>query len=157
MFKKFAVTMATAAMVAASAMTAMAATTTYFYVYENGTFRAARMGQDCVANVAVDENEVTMELQAGSYNIPYGTYAGDYVGTIEEAWIDNDGDGVFGSGDESLLESDVITYNQEELATTVEGSSYANFYIEVKISKVLQDGTMEDFAVKTQDTYVPMQ
>ncbi len=147
MFKKFTVTMATAAMVAASAMTAMAATSTYFYVYENGTFRAARMGQDCVESVEVDGDNVTMNLQSGSY--------GSFTGAITNAWIDNDGDGAYDeSVDESIFDANVITYDQKTLATEVDGTDYANFYIQVSIYRGNSDTPL---MVKTQNTYVPMQ
>ncbi len=149
MFKKFTVTMATAAMVAASAMTAMAATSTYFYVYENGTFRAARMGQDCVKSVEVDGDDVTMSLQAGSYKL--GTI--EFTGEITNAWIDEDEDGVFDEGETSLWNDGVIAYDQSVLSTEIDGEEYANFYIEVTIS--YKNGT--EFAKKTQNTYVPMQ
>lgn len=150
MFKKFAVSMATAAMVAASAMTAMAATTTYFYVYENGTFQAARMGQDCVESVSVDGSEVTMELQAGEYTLGTTTF----TGKITDAWIDRNENGVYDSGDEQIFSDDVITYDQSDLAVAVDGTDYANFYIQVSI----YNGSSETpLMVKTQNTYVPMQ
>lgn len=150
MFKKFTVTMATAAMVAASAMTAMAATSTYFYVYENGTFQAARMGQDCVKSVSVDDNEVTMKLQSGEYTLGTTTF----TGKITNAWIDQNENGVYDSGDEEIFSDDVITYDQSDLAVAVDGTDYANFYIQVSI----YNGSSETpLMVKTQNTYVPMQ
>lgn len=150
MFKKFAVTMATAAMVAASAMTAMAATTTYFYVYENGTFQAARMGQDCVKSVSVNDSEVTMALQAGEYTLGTTTF----TGKITNAWIDQNENGVYDDDDEQIFSDNVITYDQSDLAVNVDGTDYANFYIQVSI----YNGSSETpLMVKTQNTYVPMQ
>lgn len=150
MLKKFAVTMATAAMVAASAMTAMAATN-YFYVYENGTFGLARMGQDCVESVEVDGDKVTMQLQAGEYTLGTTTY----TGKITNAWIDQDGDGVYDEdNDEQIFDTDVITYDQSDLATDVDGTDYANFYIQVSI---YNGNASKPVMVKTQNTYVPMQ
>lgn len=130
-------------MVAASAMTAMAATN-YFYVYENGTFQAARMGQDCVESVEVDGDEVTMYLQEGSY--------GTFTGSITDAWIDSNGNGKKDAGEISLYVKgdNAIIYNQKELKTTINGNDYAEFNIEVSIS-----GSMT--MTKTQHTYVPIQ
>lgn len=130
-------------MVAASAMTAMAATN-YFYVYENGTFGPARMGQDCVESVEVDGDEVTMYLQEGSY--------GTFTGSITDAWIDSNGNGKKDAGEESLYYKDekAIIYDQEALKTTINGNDYAEFNIEVSIS-----GSMT--MTKTQHTYVPIQ
>ncbi len=149
MLKKFAVTMATAAMVAASAMTAMAATN-YFYVYENGTFRAARMGQDCVESVEVDGDDVTMSLQAGSYKL--GTI--EFTGEITNAWVDENGNGTYDADEKLLYDADenAIVYDQSALSTTVDGDSYANFYIQVTIAS--NGVTVME---KTQNTFVPMQ
>ncbi len=146
MFKKFTVTMATAAMVAASAMTAMAATSNYFYVYENGTFRAARMGQDCVESVEVDGDEVTMYLQDGSY--------GSFTGAITNAWVDENGNGIYDADEKQLYDADenAIVYDQSALSTTVDGDCYANFYIQVTIAS--NGVTVME---KTQNTFVPMQ
>ena len=144
MFKKFAVTMATAAMVAASAMTAMAATTNYFYVYENGIFRAARMGQDCVAGVSKNGNTVTMSLKDGEY--------GNFTGSITEAWVDTNGNGELDGKEKSLMNVDgtAIVYDQSENTAEINGTIYTNFTIEVSIT-----GAME--MTKVQHTYVPMQ
>lgn len=146
MFKKFAVTMTTAAMVAASTVTAMAATSTYFYVYENGTFQAARMGQDCVKSVDVDGDDVAMYLQTGSY--------GSFTGAITNAWVDSNGNGTYDDDEKQLYDADenAIIYDQSTLSTTVDGESYANFYIQVTI-KSNGVTVME----KTQNTFVPMQ
>ena len=146
MFKKFAVTMTTAAMIAASTVTAMAATSTYFYVYENGTFQAARMGQDCVKSVDVDGDDVAMYLQTGSY--------GSFTGAITNAWVDSNGNGTYDDDEKQLYDADenAIIYDQSTLSTTVDGESYANFYIQVTI-KSNGVTVME----KTQNTFVPMQ
>ena len=146
MFKKFAVTMTTAAMIAASTVTAMAATSTYFYVYENGTFQAARMGQDCVKSVDVDVDDVAMYLQTGSY--------GSFTGAITNAWVDSNGNGTYDDDEKQLYDADenAIIYDQSTLSTTVDGESYANFYIQVTI-KSNGVTVME----KTQNTFVPMQ
>lgn len=146
MFKKFAVTMTTAAMLAASTVTAMAATSTYFYVYENGTFQAARMGQDCVKSVDVDGDDVAMYLQTGSY--------GSFTGAITNAWVDSNGNGTYDDDEKQLYDADenAIIYDQSTLSTTVDGESYANFYIQVTI-KSNGVTVME----KTQNTFVPMQ
>ena len=146
MFKKFAVTMTTAAMIAASTVTAMAATSTYFYVYENGTFQAARMGQDCVKSVDVDGDDVAMYLQTGSY--------GSFTGAITNAWVDSNGNGTYDDDEKQLYDADenAIIYDQSTLSTTVGGESYANFYIQVTI-KSNGVTVME----KTQNTFVPMQ
>lgn len=146
MFKKFAVTMTTAAMIAASTVTAMAATSTYFYVYENGTFQAARMGQDCVKSVDVDGDDVAMYLQTGSY--------GSFTGAITNAWVDSNGNGTYDDDEKQLYDADenAIIYDQSTLSTTVDGKSYANFYIQVTI-KSNGVTVME----KTQNTFVPMQ
>lgn len=146
MFKKFAVTMTTVAMVAASTVTAMAATSTYFYVYENGTFQAARMGQDCVKSVDVDGDDVAMYLQTGSY--------GSFTGAITNAWVDSNGNGTYDDDEKQLYDADenAIIYDQSTLSTTVDGESYASFYIQVTI-KSNGVTVME----KTQNTFVPMQ
>ena len=146
MFKKFAVTMTTAAMLAASTVTAMAATSTYFYVYENGTFQAARMGQDCVKSVDVDGDDVAMYLQTGSY--------GSFTGAITNAWVDSNGNGTYDDDEKQLYDADenAIIYDQSTLSTTVDGESYASFYIQVTI-KSNGVTVME----KTQNTFVPMQ
>lgn len=146
MFKKFAVTMTTAAMIAASTVTAMAATSTYFYVYENGTFQAARMGQDCVKSVDVDGDDVAMYLQTGSY--------GSFTGAITNAWVDSNGNGTYDDDEKQLYDADenAIIYDQSTLSTTVDGESYASFYIQVTI-KSNGVTVME----KTQNTFVPMQ
>ena len=146
MFKKFAVTMATAAMVATSAMTAMAATN-YFYVVENETFGPARMGQDCVSFVSKKGNTVTMNLQTGSY--------GSYSGAITDAWIDTDGDKVHDTNEQSLYDSteNAIVYNQKKLAST-EYSGYANFCITVTISDSSSGSVVMQ---KAQNTFVPIQ
>ena len=146
MFKKFAVTMTTAAMVAASTVTAMAATSTYFYVYENGTFQAARMGQDCVKSVDVDGDDVAMYLQTGSY--------GSFTGAITNAWVDSNGNGTYDDDEKQLYDADenAIIYDQSTLSTTVDGESYANFYIQVTIRS--NGVTVME---KTQNTFVPMQ
>lgn len=134
-------------MVAASAMTAMAATN-YFYVYENGTFQAARMGQDCVAGVSKDDSIVTMSLKEGKYE----TALGNFTGSIAEAWVDTNGNGKLDDDEESLMNDDetAIIYDQSKNTTVINGTTYTNFTIEVSIT-----GDME--MTKVQHTYVPMQ
>lgn len=133
-------------MVAASAMTAMAATN-YFYVVENGTFGPARMGQDCVKSVSVSKDTVTMKLQSGSYGI--------YNGAITDAWIDTDGDKIHDDNETSLYlpKQNAIRYNQKALKSS-EYPGYANFCIKVTISGS-ETGTV--VMEKTQNTFVPIQ
>lgn len=130
------------------AMTALAAGT-YFYVYEDGVLGPARMGQECVASVDVDGDDVTLNLQDASY--------GPYKGRITNAFIDcGDNEGIFDENDEVLFneEENTIFYNQAELATEVDGVEYVNFYIEVTI---VDNADAPVYAHNAQSVYVPMQ
>lgn len=83
--KRFAAVAMAGAMMAGSAMTAMAATVDdYFYV-----LGAAPMGQDCVEDKEVDGNRVTLFLQEATYNMGGTTY----TGSITDAFIDSNGNG----------------------------------------------------------------
>lgn len=145
--KRFALTLGTAVMVMGSAVTALAAAP-YFYVYEDGVFGEARMGQECVDYVEADGDDVLMYLQDASY--------GPYSGRITNAFVDEDGDKEYDE-DEQLLyveDDNVIAYDQSQLETTVEGDSYANFCIVVTIFDSTDAPIYEH---KPQSVYVPMQ
>ena len=91
-----------------------------------------------------------MALQAGEYTLGTTTF----TGKITNAWIDQNENGVYDDDDEQIFSDDVITYDQSDLAVNVDGTDYANFYIQVSI----YNGSSETpLMVKTQNTYVPMQ
>lgn len=150
LMKKVAAVGLAGAMMVGGAMTAMAAGT-YFYVYEDGVFGAARMGQECVASVEVDGDIVILNLQASDYDMGIATFEG----VITDAFIDADGDLTYDEGvEESIFYGDTIEYDQKQLKKTVEGTDYANFCIEVTVQTT--SGTVVHVH-NPQSVYVPMQ
>lgn len=146
--KRFAAVAMAGAMMVGGAMTSMAAETNYFYVYENGVFGPARMGQDCVESVTVRGSRVTMNLQDAQY--------GSYAGRITNAFVDADNDMVYDEGETVLYNetSNAIVYNQNQLKTTVEDEEYANFCIVVTI---VDSEDAPVYEHNPQSVYVPMQ
>lgn len=147
LMKKVAAVGLAGAMMVGGAMTALAAGT-YFYVYENGTFGAARMGQDCVASVEVEGDDVTLNLQDAEY--------GSYKGRITSAFVDENGNGAFDDGETDLFDADLnaIVYDQDALAVVVDGTEYANFCIQVTI---VDNSNAPVYTHNAQSVYVPMQ
>lgn len=149
--KRFAAVAMAGAMMAGSAMTAMAATPTsvppYFYLLWNADhdastpdeFAASPMGDECIADFSVDEDgNVTMLLQEMSY--------GGSTGSISNAYIDSNGNGQEDEGESIVAtwEDGIATslaYNQYEQAVDLDenyagelAGEYVPVHLEFEVS-----------------------
>ncbi len=140
--KKLAVGLTAAVMMVGGAMTAMAANQagTYFYLLRGGSYAAAPMGQDCVKNYTVSGKKVTLNLQKAEYTVGDQTY----TGSISNAYIDKNGNGIYDSGDAILFEKGKT--NKIVYSKNANSDGYTNFSITVDIPS---------YATKTFSVYVP--
>ena len=163
--KRFAAVAMAGAMMAGSAMTAMAATPTnvppYFYMNYQGSYQVG-MAQGVIADADVEDDFVTLTLGEGEYSNPM---MGDYTGVIVDAWYDEDGDNIH-DNDEALIEFDAsagefgeISYDQlilDSVTIEVDGQTIDCIPMAVNIQLTSTTNPDSTFTHPTITAYVPV-